>query len=156
MHALEELATYAATHRIRGRSYKRNSLLKPLDIILDELDRCPNTSSEDELRLIRTGSKGLILEHIRRVTKGVREDAVYHYVDCFFDEVLGQTRHSDVHSNVNRLLQREQLIRSAYLVYMRQAIANIFIVRGKSKNVDEAMQEIQKSEEQETDIEETE
>jgi len=152
MEALKNLATYAASHRIRGRSYKRSSLLKPLDIILNELDRCPNTKSKDEIDLICAGSKGLILDHVKRVAKGVREDAVYQYVDHFFNEVLKEAHYN----NANKLLQREQLIKSAYLVYMRQAIADIFIARGKAKNTDEAMQEIQKSEEQDIDQNENE
>jgi hypothetical protein len=136
MQALKVLATYAATHRIRGRSYKRNSMLKPLDIILNELDRCPNTKDQDELDLVRDGSKGLILDHVRRVSKGIHEEAVYAYVDTFFDGVL----HGAHHDNANKLLQRERLIRSAYLVYMRQALADIFLKKGKAKNVDEALQ----------------
>ncbi len=136
MDALQELATFAASHRIRGRSYKRNSMLKPLDIILNELDRCPNPKDPAEIRLVQTGSKGLIYEHVQRVAKGVREDAVYHYVDLFFEQVLEAAHHN----NANKLLQRERLIRSAYLVYMRQALAEIFIAHGKARNVGDAMQ----------------
>ena len=149
MEALQDLATYAASHRIRGRSYKRNSMLKPLDIILNELDRCPDTTNKDEIELIKAGCKGLILEHIQRIAKGVREDTVYQYVDLFFEQVLVQAHHN----NANRLLQRERLIRSAYLVYMREALAQIFIARGKAKNSSEAMQAIQDAESQERDEE---
>lgn len=152
MDALKDLAKYAAQHRIRGKSYKRNSLLKPLDIILDELDRCPDTKERNELELVRTGSKGLILAHVQRVAKGVQEDAVYCYVDLFFDQVLNEAHRK----NANKLLQRERLIRSAYLVYMRQAIADIFVTRGKAKNPDEATQVMQEMEAQDTDAEETE
>jgi hypothetical protein len=139
MQALEDLAKYAAVHRIRGRSYKRNSMLKPLDIILNELDRCPNPKDKDELNLVRDGSKGLILEHVRRISKGVREDAVYEYVEMFFTHVLKEAHHD----NTNKLLQRDRLIRSAYLVYMRQAQAEIFMALGKAKSADEALQAIE-------------
>jgi CRISPR-associated protein Csc3 len=149
MQALENLAKYAAAHRIRGRSYKRNSMLKPLDIILDELDRCPNTKDEDELKLVRDGSKGLILDHVKRVAKGVHEDAVYEYVEMFFKYVLNEAHHK----NANKLLQRERLIRSAYLVYMRQALAEIFIARGKAKSADEALQVMETDASQERDDE---
>lgn len=152
MDSLQDLAKYAASHRIRGRSYKRNSMLKPLDIILNELDRCPDTKNTDEINLIKAGCKGLILEHVRRVAKGVREDAVYQYVDMFFEQVLTVAHHN----NANRLLQRERLIRSAYLVYMREALAQIFIVRGKARNPEEAMQAIQVAEAQDSDDEDTE
>lgn len=147
MNALQELAQFAASQRIRGRSYKRNSLLKPLDIILNELDRCPDTKNGDEIRLLIAGCKGLILEHVQRVAKGVREDAVYHYVEMFFEQVLKNAHHD----NANRLLQRERLIRSAYLVYMREALAQIFVARGKARNTDEAMQALQATESESED-----
>jgi hypothetical protein len=147
MDALQDLAKYAATYRIRGRSYKRNSLLKPLDIMLKELDRCPDTKNTDEMNLIIAGSKGLIFEHIRRIAKGVREDAVYQYVDLFFEQVL-KTAH---HNNANKLLQRERLIRSAYLVYMREALADIFVARGKVKTSQDAMQALQADTSQDPD-----
>ncbi len=149
MQALKELATYAATHRIRGRSYKRNSLLKPLDIMLDQLDRCPDPKNLDELELVKTGSKGLILEHIKRVAKPVREDAIYHYVDIFFEQVLKGAHHG----NANRLLQRERLIRSAYLVYLREELARVFIARGKAPTQAEAMQEMEAAASQNEDDE---
>ena len=152
MDALQDLATFAASHRIRGRSYKRNSMLKPLDIILNELDRCPDPKNHDEIKLVRDGSKGLIYEHVQRVAKGVREDAVYDYVDLFFDHVLKEAHHN----NANKLLQRERLIRSAYRVYMRQALAEIFIANGKAKSAGDAMHAIQEAEQQDTDDEETE
>ena len=152
MDALQDLATFAASHRIRGRSYKRNSMLKPLDIILNELDRCPNPKDPAEIKLVRTGSKGLIYEHVQRVAKGVREDAVYHYVDLFFDQVLEEAHHN----NANKLLQRERLIRSAYLVYMRQALAEIFIAHGKAKNTGDAMNSMQEDASQDIDEDEAE
>lgn len=151
MDALQDLATFAASHRIRGRSYKRNSMLKPLDIILNELDRCPNTKDDNEIKLLTAGCKGLIYEHVQRVAKGVREDAVYHYVDMFFNGVLKEAHHD----NANKLLQRERLIRSAYLVYMRQALAEIFIANGKAKSTGDAMQSMQAVAEQDTDEEDT-
>lgn len=151
MDALQDLATFAAFHRIRGRSYKRNSMLKPLDIILNELDRCPNTKDPDEIKLVNTGCKGLIYEHVQRVAKGVREDAIYEYVDLFFKHVLKEAHHN----NANKLLQRERLIRSAYLVYMRQALAEIFIAHGKAKNTGDAINSMQEAALQDTDDEET-
>lgn len=57
MDALQDLATFAASHRIRGRSYKRNSMLKPLDIILNELDRCPNTKDDNEIKLLTVAAR---------------------------------------------------------------------------------------------------
>jgi hypothetical protein len=138
---LKELATYAAQNRIRGRSYKRNSLLKPLDIILAELDRCPDTRNPNELEFARTSSKGQIEEHVRRVARGVHTEAIYHYVDIFFDDVLKKAHNG----NANFLLQRERSLRSAYIVYMRQALAEIFVARGKAKDTADAQQALDNS-----------
>ena len=149
---LKTLAIHAARHRIRGRSYKRNSLLKPLDFILDELDRCPDPQNENEIEFVRTSSKGLIFEHVKRVAKGVHEQDIYDYVDLFFNGVLKDAHHG----NVNRLLQRERSIRSAYLVYMREELANIFISKGKAGNVDDAMQTMDEAASTENDLEEQE
>ncbi len=149
MKQLEDLARHAAQHRIRGRSYKRNSLLKPLAIIFDELERCPNPLDENELRLVRASSKGMISEHINRIARGVHEEDIYTYVDLFFDGVLQEAHHR----NVNRLLQRERSLRSAYLVYMRESLAAIFQTSGKARNKDEAMEALDATDE-ETDTNE--
>jgi hypothetical protein len=135
MKQLEELAKHAAQHRIRGRSYKRNSLLKPLAIIFEELERCPDPQNDNERELVRASSKGMISEHIKRIASGVHEEDIYRYVDLFFDGVLKEAHHG----NANRLLQRERTLRSAYLVYMREALAEIFQANGKARTKDEAM-----------------
>src|SRR5258708_38902975 len=137
MQELKELAEYAATNSIRGSSLKRNSLLKPLDIILQELDRCPDPQNPNELELVRTGTKGLIFEHMERIAGAnykpgrTKEGKVSHYVDLFFDGVLTKAHRG----KVNRLLTRERLIRSAYLVYYRQALADNFVSRGQPTNI---------------------
>src|SRR6266700_1796060 len=108
MQELKELATYAAQNNIRGSTFKRNSLLKPLDIILQELDRCPAPDNANELELVRAGTKGLIFDHLERIADAeykpgrTKRDKVNHYVDLFFN--------------------RERLIRSAYLFDVREAI----------------------------------
>jgi hypothetical protein len=124
MQELKELATYAAQNTIRGSTFKRNSLLKPLDIILQELDHCPAPDNTNELELVRAGTKELIFDHLERIAKTeykpgrTKRDKVNHYVDLFFDGVLDKAHHG----KVNRLLNRERLIRSAYLFYVREAI----------------------------------
>lgn len=139
MQELKALATYAAQNAIRGTSSKRNSLLKPLDIILDELERCPTPADPNELanelELVRTGSKGLIFEHLERIAKAeykvgkTKQGKVSYYVDLFFDDVLGHAHHG----KVNKLLGREKLIRSAYLVYFREAWAIALDAKGQAK-----------------------
>ena len=146
MHEIKQLAQYAAQHRIRGRSYKRNSLLKPLNIILDELDRFP-----DEIEFACTSSKGLIYDHVKRIAKGVHEEHIYTYVELFFHEVLEKA----LACNVNKLLQRERSLRSAYLVYMREALADSFIARGNAKNPDEAMQKLEQAENDDAEMDES-
>ncbi len=166
-HPLKELAFYAAEKRIRGGSFKRNSLLKPLDIVLTELDRCPDIANAHELALVYRGSQGLLYDHLRRISKGIHEEDIYHYVDLFFQGVLNidmRKEYSDsskeqrqaliaLKQRVDELLQRERLLRSAYLVYIRQKLAEIRMQRGKAKTLEEAMQALQASEEQEDDLE---
>jgi hypothetical protein len=124
MQELRTMAVYAAENRIRGKTFKRNSLLKPLDIILSELDRCPSPDNLNELELIRAGTKEMIFDHLERIAESdykpgrTKQDKVGHFVDLFFDEVLMKAHQK----NVNRLLSRERLIRSAYLFYLREAL----------------------------------
>jgi hypothetical protein len=124
MQELRATAVYAAENRIKGKTFKRNSLLKPLDIILSELDRCPSPDNPNELELIRAGTKEMIFDHLERIAEAdykpgrTKQDKVGHFVDLFFDEVLVKAHHN----NVNRLLSRERLIRSAYLFYLREAL----------------------------------
>ncbi len=86
---------------------------------------------------------------IKRIARGVHEEDIYTYVDLFFDGVLQEAHHR----NVNRLLQRERSLRSAYLVYMRESLAAIFQTSGKARNKDEAMEALDATDE-ETDTNE--
>jgi hypothetical protein len=124
MQELQAMAVYAAEHRIRGNSFKRNSLLKPLDIILNELDRCPAPDNLNELELIRAGTKEMIFDYLERIAQTeykpgrTKQEKVSYYVNLFFDDVLKMAHHNDA----NRLLGRERLIRSAYLFYLRESL----------------------------------
>jgi len=147
MQELRAMAVYAAENRIRGNSFKRNSLLKPLDIILSELDRCPAPDNLNELALIRAGTKEMIFDHLERIAQPgykvgrTKQEKVSHYVDLFFDEVLKKAHHN----NVNRLLGRERLIRSAYLFYLRETLprkaADNVAIAGGSDYEEEANEE---------------
>lgn len=142
---LQQLAAYAAYNSIKGSSFKRNSLLKPLDIILEELDRCPNPDDIKELELIRAGTKELIFDHLARIAKEdykpgqTKQSKINQYVDIFFDGVLEKAHHR----KVNKLLSREKLIRAAYLFWVRQAWAEIFVSKGKAKDIAQATDELQ-------------
>jgi hypothetical protein len=146
---LQQLAAHAAHSSIKGSSFKRNSLLKPLDIILQELDRCPHPDDPKELALIRAGTKELIFDHLARIAKDeykpgqTKQSKVNQYVDLFFDGVLEKAHHG----KVNKLLSREKLIRAAYLFWVRQAWAEIFVSKGKAKNIAVATDELQKMDE---------
>lgn len=124
MQELKIVATFAAQNAIRGTSFKRNSLLKPLDIILQELDHCPAPDDLNELELVRAGTKELIFDYLERIAPAdykpgrTKQEKVNYYVDLFFDGVLNKAHHG----KVNRLLNRERLIRSAYLFYLREAL----------------------------------
>ena len=125
MEPLKQMATLAAEEHLKGRSFKRNSILKPLDIILENLEREPK---EDVRELVRRASERQIFDHIDaitepqykpgRVKREQKQDLIRTYVNLFFDGIL-----ITVHSNdVNRLLTRSKLIRSAYLTYYRDAL----------------------------------
>jgi hypothetical protein len=147
---LRQLAAFAAYNAIKGSSFKRNSLLKPLDIILQELDRSPHSDDEQELEFLRAGTKELIFEHLARIAKEeyapgrTKRSKVDHYVDLFFDGVLTQT----YHRKVNALLTRDKLLRAAYLFWVRQAWAEIFVARGEAKNLAQATDELQQLDEE--------
>jgi len=124
MQELETLAVYAAQNRIQGISRQRNSLLKPLDIILEELDRCPEPDNPNEIELVKAGTKRMIFDHLERIADAnykpgrTKQEKINHYVNLFFDEVLNKAHQG----NVNKLLNRERLLRSAYLFYFSEAL----------------------------------
>ena len=125
MEALKKMASLAAEEHLRGRSSKRNSILKPLDIILENLEREPK---EDVRDLVRRASERDIFDHIDRITEAKykpskikreqKQEVIRTYVDLFFDDILTKLHANDV----NRLLQRSKLMRSAYLIYYWDAI----------------------------------
>ena len=142
---LRQLARYAAQHAIKGTSFKRNSLLKPLDIILEQLDKCVNPDDHQELAEIQAAVKILIFEHIARIAKegykpgNTKRSKIDHYVDLFFRHVFLEEHRG----NVNRLLAREKLLRAAYLFWVREAWAEIFVARGKAKDVGSASDQME-------------
>jgi hypothetical protein len=125
MEQLRQMAVLAVEEHLKGRSFKRNSILKPLDIILENLEREPK---EDMRDLVRRASERDIFDHIDRITEAkyrlgrdkrdIKQDQIRVYVDLFFDGILAKIHEGDV----NRLLQRNKLIRSAYLTYYRNAL----------------------------------
>lgn len=139
MKALQQMAQLAAENHIMGSSFKRNSLLKPLDIILDNLERYPDESMRE---VVEKGSAEQIYEHIRRIAKGefkpgkTKQDLIKDYVRIFFDSLL----HGTFKDDVNRVLQRERILRSAYLIYFREALPQKERLQSDTEQADETMQ----------------
>lgn len=121
MEQLQQLAQHAWAHRIKSSSLKRNALLKPFDMILTQLEEEPRP----ELRsTVRAALVEDIFAHLERIANPgfkpgrTKHEAVEQYVGSFFDGVLTDAHHGDV----NRLLGRARLLRSAYLFYIRRCI----------------------------------
>src|SRR5438876_11337931 len=103
MEPLKQMAILAAESHIKGRSFKRNSILKPLDIILENLEREPKT---DVLDLVRRASERQIFDHIDAITESRykpgkvkrehKQDVIRQYVDLFFDGILTKVHEDDV------------------------------------------------------------
>ena len=144
MEPLKQMAALAAEEHLKGRSFKRNSILKPLDIILENLEREPK---EDVRDLVRRASERNIFDHIDSITQAQykpgfakRErklDQIRAYVDLFFDDILGKVHEGDV----NRLLQRSKLLRSAYLTYYRDALPERAKEQVDNEQLEETKQE---------------
>jgi hypothetical protein len=126
MRSLEAMATLAAQRRLMGSSFKRNALIKPFDIILENLEREPRP----EIRgIVQAASIDQIDEHLNRITQAefrlgrekreLKREVIAEYVDLFFSGLLKREHRGDV----NRLLQRKRLFRSAYLIYFRNALS---------------------------------
>jgi CRISPR-associated protein Csc3 len=144
------MAILAAEEHLKGRSFKRNSILKPLDIILENLEREPK---EDVRDLVRRASERDIFDHIDRITEaqyrpGIekrerKQDQIRAYVDLFFEGILEKMHEGDV----NRLLQRNKLIRSAYLTYYRDALPERTKEQVDVEQTEEAQQQAADSDE---------
>ena len=120
MHAaLRDLAHFAAKSYICGRSLKRNSILDPFARIIEGLERYPDKEDRDYLCAML---KEDVSEHIRRASPfGLgtkRRQAIYAYVDRFFVELLDKEHRG----NPAVLLDRERLLKPAYLIFFREAL----------------------------------
>jgi CRISPR-associated protein Csc3 len=121
MQALIELAKIAWRDRIIGRSWERNSLLKPFDMILDALKGKSDAFTVETLRAALVED---IFRHLEVITPQeykpgrTKREKVKDYVDLFCTGLLeGVYR-----GNINRLLNDEKGLRSAYLFYLREQI----------------------------------
>ncbi|MBL7064112.1 MAG: type I-D CRISPR-associated protein Cas10d/Csc3 [Anaerolineae bacterium] len=121
MEQLERLARMAWAGRIIGRSLERNALLKPLDMLLEGLEKKPEAFGLDTLRAQLTED---IFRHLEAIASEeykpgrTKREKVKAYVDAFFDGLLGQA----YRGNVTKLLADSKPLRSAYLFYIREQI----------------------------------
>lgn len=119
MSALRELARLAATKHIQGRSFKRNSLLDPFARMLENLEHWPDAKDREYVRAML---KDEVSVHIERASlhglSRERREAIHVYVDCFFDRLLD----GEHHGIAQRLLERERLLKGAYLIFFREAM----------------------------------
>ncbi len=121
MKQLEALAQAAWADRIIGRSLERNSLLKPLDMLLEGLEKKPEAFGLDTLRAQLTEE---IFRHLEAIASEeykpgrTKREKTKAYVDLFFDGVLGDA----YRGNVTKLLADGKALRSAYLFYVREQI----------------------------------
>lgn len=123
---LREMAVLAWNGRLRAprqtwRSVvRRSNLLKPFELIIDQIERHPDMNPDR----LRAAAAEEIFDYLERVTLEQywsprrRLETIRAYVDLFFDELLAVEHRGDI----NRLLGRKRVLRSAYLMYVRQAI----------------------------------
>ena len=121
MKALQTLAETAWRDHIIGSSLKRNSLLKPFDMMLDALEA---KSEAFGLDTVKAQLVEQIFQHMEAIASDeykpgrTKREKVKIYVDLFFDGVLA----GPYHGNVQKLLADVKPLRSAYLFYVREQI----------------------------------
>lgn len=97
--------------------------------------------------LVRRASERDIFDHIDRITEqkykpGLvkrerKQDQIRLYVTLFFEGILDRAHGGDV----NRLLQRSKLLRSAYLTYYRDAVPEGTKEQVDTEQAEEAQQQ---------------
>jgi hypothetical protein len=118
---LRELATLAAREHVQGRSFKRSAILTPFTQMIEALERWPKPEDRGYLRAML---KNEVSAHIERALPPPykltprRTQAIYTYVDRFFDVLLNQEHHG----NAQHLLERARLLKGAYLIFFREAV----------------------------------
>jgi len=120
MNVVRELAQKARDANIKGKTFKRNSISKPLDMIFDGLEK---RNDRLELDITFAAIKEDIFAHIERIAgenykpgKGKREK-ISDYVETFREKLLNQK----YGGNINSLLAEKDIIKSAYLFYYQSS-----------------------------------
>lgn len=115
MEGIREAAIVAAHRQVRvlRKNYTRTSILAPLHDLFYCLEQSP-----DDLELAKAAAKGMI-ETERGVSDPARYHAWWEVVDLLYDEVI--TR------DPLYCLKRQHEICSAYIIFYRQALLDVFI-----------------------------
>ncbi len=118
---LQQLAKIAWQQGLRGRSLERNSLLFPLDEVLQKLGQGGRVADAETLRAAAAQD---IFDHLYRIADERykpgknKAEAAKSFVQSWFAGVV-----KGVYAgNVRKLLDDEKLIRSAFLFYVREQI----------------------------------
>jgi CRISPR-associated protein Csc3 len=133
---LDQMARVAAQNYLIGSSFKRNSLLDPLDTLLELTEKNPLPEDRAELRAAGVTNIFSRLERLAEADRKpgrTKREEVKRYVNLYVDGLLAQDHHGDV----NQLLNRARFIRSAYLFYVQEALDQQRLARKADQN-DEA------------------
>ncbi|MCX6031809.1 MAG: type I-D CRISPR-associated protein Cas10d/Csc3 [Chloroflexi bacterium] len=117
---LRYLARLARDGKIKGStSWRRNSVLDPLESILDALE---NKSPHVEVSTVQAALVEDIFRHIESTAEEgfkpgrPKYEKVQHYVAYFFEHILMEV----YHGNTQKLLADRKTLRSAYLFYFNE------------------------------------
>ncbi|SNY41161.1 CRISPR-associated protein Csc3 [Orenia metallireducens] len=117
---MAELGELGAGSYIKGKSYKRNSLLKPIDIIFDLLER--KSEYLDEEIIFATATQE-IFDHISRISPEDRKpgDTKYQKIEEFITAFKEKLFEGVYKGKLNELIADQKVLKSAYLFYYRKA-----------------------------------
>jgi CRISPR-associated protein Csc3 len=117
---MAQLGELGAHSYIKGKSYKRNSLLKPLDIIFDLMER--KSDYLDEEIMFATATQE-ILDHINRISPDNRKpgETKYQKIEDFVSTFKENLFEGVYEGKVNDLIAEQKVLKSAYLFYRRKA-----------------------------------
>lgn len=117
---IAKLGELAGKSYIKGKTFKRNSLLKPIDIIFDLLER---KSEYLDLETVFATATQQIFDHIKRISPDNKQPGetkyqkIEEFVATFKEDLL-----EDVYQGkINDLIADQKIIKSAYLFYYRKA-----------------------------------
>ena len=118
---LQRLAEIAWKSGLRGRSLEKSSLLYAVGEVFAKLNRAGGHVDRDALKAAANQD---IFDHLFRIADDrykpgkKKREAIKQFVDIWFDDVVEGV----YGGNLRKLLADENLIRSAFLFYVREQI----------------------------------